>query len=127
MRRPFLPVLVLLAVSATAAARAEAPAPRLDRDALRADWHRCVKDSFSGQPATMERKAAEQAALASCKPAEDAYVAAEIAARNAEEAAGQGRGEGLTSRAKAWMASVASHVVDPVSALFASITRRAER
>ena len=94
-----------------------------DRDGLRREWHRCVRQSFSGQPATLDKRVAERAALAQCKASEDAYVAAELAARRADEEAARQSGRGLTGRARAWVASVAAYVVDPVSAWFGSFGR----
>lgn len=95
------------------AAPALAEAPReADLETLRKDWHHCVRQAFSGQPATIEKKAAQRAALAQCKASENALVAAELAAQQeAEEAR---RKDGLTTRARAWMSSLAGTVVDPV-------------
>ena len=103
------------------AAPALADAPDLDE--LRKDWHRCVRQAFSGQPPSVEKQAAERAALARCKPAEDAYVAAELAARQAEDEARRKDGRSLTVRARALMASVAAYVVDPVTSWIGGISR----
>ncbi|GEP01297.1 hypothetical protein [Methylobacterium haplocladii] len=92
-------------------------AQEADLDGLRRDWHRCVRQTFSGQPASIEKRAAERATLAACKPSEDAYVAAEFAARIAKSDDGP-RKDGLTTRARAWISSVAAYVVDPVASWF---------
>lgn len=84
-----------------------------DREQLRKAWHDCVREAFDAKTPAPQRQAAERAALARCKPAEDSYVAAELAAQQAaDEARSKG---GLTARAKALAASVASYVVDPVA------------
>lgn len=96
----------------------ELAGPAADLDGLRRQWHRCVRQSFSGQPAGVEKRAAERAALAACKAPEDAYVAAELAARTVEGRAEGIQRDGLTTRARAWMATVATYVVDPVASWF---------
>ena len=99
------------------AAPALAEAPReAELETLRKDWHGCVRQAFSSQPANTDKKAAQRAALAKCKASENAVVAAELSVQQeAEEvrrkAAPTG---GLTTRARAWMSSVAGAVVDPV-------------
>ncbi|GLS46854.1 hypothetical protein [Methylobacterium brachythecii] len=85
-------------------------------DRLRGDWHRCVRQHFSGQAPSIEKRAAERAALAACKTEEDAYVAAELSARTAASDGAHKRG--LTTRALAWISSAASYVVDPVASWF---------
>lgn len=92
-----------------------------DLQQLRKDWHDCVRGAFDAQAPTAQRQAAERAALARCKPAEDSYVAAELAAQQAADEARQ-KG-GLTSRAKAWVYSVASYVVDPVASWIGGLSR----
>lgn len=117
-----LPVIVCLgAAPALALDSYETP----DREALRKQWHRCVRQAFSGQPASVEKRAAERAALAACKASEDAYVAAELAARQTEGTAKDTakRKEGLTTRARAFMASMAASVVDPVASWFGGLLR----
>lgn len=94
-----------------------AGAQEADLDGLRRDWHRCVRQHFSGQPVSVEKRAAERAALAACKASEDAYVAAELVARTAKSEA-SGHRDGLTTRARAWISSVAAYVVDPVASWF---------
>ncbi len=68
-----------------------AGAPALAEEAglagLETRWHDCVRQAFGGQPLGMERRAAQRAALAACKPQEDAYVHAMLAA---QEEAGTG-------------------------------------
>jgi hypothetical protein len=75
-----------------------------------------VRQHFSGQPLSIEKRAAERAALAACKAHEDAYVAAELSTRSAEADGSHRRG--FTMRALAWISSAASHVVDPVASWF---------
>lgn len=94
-----------------------------DLDGLRQDWHRCVRQAFSGQPSSVAKQAAERAALAQCKASEDAYVAAELADRQADDEARRRNGRGLGLRAREWMASVAAYVVDPVTSWIGGIVR----
>lgn len=112
-RRPSVlcPAALVILLAAPAFAAAEASD---DTEALRRQWYRCVRQAFSGQPARIETHAAQRAALSACKPAEDAYVAAVMAGDEAERQAGRGSGS-LTSRARAWMASVAATMVDPLT------------
>ncbi|GJE27332.1 hypothetical protein [Methylobacterium organophilum] len=93
-----------------------------DLESLRRQWHRCVRQAYSGQPVSVPKQAAQNAALAECKPAEDAYVAGVLAAQGSEGASAHD-GHSLTSRARAWMASVAAYVVDPVTAWLGGLTR----
>ena len=100
-----------LASGARAASPPAALAPEAP-ETLRRAWHRCVRQAYSGQPARLDRHAAQRAALQACRAEEDATVAAALAAES-----GSGRPPAsLTSRARAWMASVAAYVVDPVTA-----------
>jgi len=118
MRGPGLIVLAVLLTIPTLCPAAEAG----DTETLRKQWYRCVRQAFSGQPARIETHAAQRAALAACKTAEDEYVAAVMAADEAERG-GRAGGGSLTGRARAWMASVAAYVVDPLSSLIGGWTR----
>lgn len=104
-------------------ALADSPASAPDLETLRQEWHRCVRQAFSGQPSSIAKQAAERVALGQCKPAEDSYVAAELAARQAEDEARRKDGHSLTVRARAFMASVAAYVVDPVTSWIGGISR----
>ncbi|TGE01266.1 hypothetical protein [Methylobacterium nonmethylotrophicum] len=87
------PLLLALAGAAAGAAGA-------DLGGFEARWHDCVRQAFSGQPLGMERRAAQRAALAACKPQEDAYVHAMLAAQEAEARARATRG--VAARARDW-------------------------
>lgn len=110
------PLAALVAAGWLAGSPALAQEQQGGLDGLRGDWHRCVRQHFSGQPLSIEKRAAERAALAACKAQEDAYVAAELTARTAASDGAQRRG--LTTRALAWISSAASYVVDPVASWF---------
>jgi hypothetical protein len=86
---------LLLALAGGPAAAEEA-----DLAALEIRWHACVRHAFTGQPPGMERRAAQRAALAACKPQEDAYVHAMLAAQEAEVRARATRG--IAARARDW-------------------------
>ncbi|GJD60393.1 hypothetical protein [Methylobacterium frigidaeris] len=77
-----------------------AVAEEADLAALETRWHACVRQAFTGQPLGMERRAAQRAALAACKPQEDAYVHAMLAAQEAEARARATRG--VVARARDW-------------------------
>lgn len=94
---------------------APALADATPREDLRRDWHRCVRQSFSGQPNHLSRQAAEKAALAVCKANEDAFVAAELDAQLTQEATGQRDERGLLAHARAMLASVSAYVVEPAA------------
>ncbi|WP_336491436.1 hypothetical protein [Methylobacterium nigriterrae] len=107
-------VFLLMTLCVTRMASA-AEAPTADLAALQHEWHRCVRNAFSGRPESVSTRAAERTALAACKAGEDAYVAAVMASRAAENEAARRADRTLTSRARAWAASVLSYVIDPVS------------
>lgn len=77
-----------------------AMADEADLPGLETRWHACVRQAFGSQPLGMERRAAQRAALAACKPQEDAYVHAMLAAQ--EEAARAGATRGVVARARDW-------------------------
>lgn len=91
---------LLLALACGPAAAEEVDLPLLENR-----WHACVREAFSGQPPGLERRAAQRAALAACKPQEDAYVHAMLAAQEAEARARATRG--LVARAKDWALAAA--------------------
>ena len=99
-----------------------AEAPReAELETLRKDWHGCVQEAFAAKSATVDKRTAQRAALAKCKASENALVAAELAVQQeAEEARRKGS---LTTRARAWMSSVAGYVVDPVVSWIGGIGR----
>lgn len=92
--------LVLMALACAPAAAAET-----DLADLEARWHACLRQAFTGQPLGMERRTAQRAALAACKPQEDAYVHAMLAAQEAEVRARETRG--VVARAKDWALAAA--------------------
>ncbi|UHC18868.1 hypothetical protein LRS73_14005 [Methylobacterium currus] len=75
-------------------------AEETDLASLETRWHTCVRQAFTGQPLGMERRAAQRAALAACKPQEDAYVHAMLAAQEAEARARAT--SGVVARARDW-------------------------
>ncbi|MCF4128312.1 hypothetical protein [Methylobacterium sp. SyP6R] len=77
-----------------------APAEEAGLAALETRWHDCVRQAFGGQAFGMERRAAQRAALAACKPHEDAYVRAMLAAQEAEARARTTRS--VVARARDW-------------------------
>ncbi|MET7245667.1 hypothetical protein ABZT49_20150 [Methylobacterium sp. EM32] len=89
------PALLVLALACGSALAEEA-----DLAVLETRWHTCVRQAFTGQPLGMERRAAQRAALAACKPQEDAYVHAMLAAQEAEARARATRG--VAARARDW-------------------------
>ncbi|WP_132254039.1 hypothetical protein [Methylobacterium segetis] len=124
MRKAVLGILVVLSLPVPATRADETTAGHAqDLDSLRHAWHRCVRNAFSGQPESLGKLAAEREALAACKAGEDRYVAALLAARAAEEEAARREGRTLVSRARAWAASIAAYVIDPVSSWLAAPTR----
>ncbi|MGX9984662.1 hypothetical protein [Methylobacterium fujisawaense] len=95
-------------VSALAAETADLPA-------LERAWHGCVREAFDGQPSHMSKPGRERNALDECKPHEDAYVAALMAARPTDDLP-------LGGWARTWAAYVA-FVVDPVRAWIQALRR----
>jgi hypothetical protein len=81
-RRPALirslALLVMLAGTAPVSAFATEPA---DLPALERTWHSCVRDAYDRQLDHGSRAGRERNALDQCKPHEDAYLAALMAAR----------------------------------------------
>ncbi|WP_064503872.1 hypothetical protein [Methylobacterium platani] len=95
-----MPLLLVLAGGPAAAEDAAL-------QALEGGWHACLRQAFAGQPLGMERRAAQRAALEACKPQEDAYVHAMLAAQEAEVRARATRG--VVARARDWaLAAVGS-------------------
>jgi hypothetical protein len=72
-----------------------------------------VREAFDQQPSHMSKPGRERNALDECKPHEDAYVAALMAARPIDVH------RPVLAWARTWMASV----VDPVAAWIASLRR----
>jgi len=81
-RRPLLALglafLTALASAGPASALAAEPA---DLPALERAWHGCVREAYDRQPEQGSRPGRERNALDECKPHEDAYVVALMAAR----------------------------------------------
>lgn len=112
MRLPVLFVLLSLTVLPCAAAQAPQAA---DPAALEQAWHGCVREAFAHQSPAQSRAGSQRNALDECKAREDAFVAALMATRGTEGEAGRSGTRSLPARARAWAASVAAYVVDPVS------------
>lgn len=115
MRMPVL--AVLLSLNALPCAAAQAPRAA-DPAALEQAWRDCVREAYAHQPPAQGRAGSQRNALDECKEREDAVVAALMAARDVE--AGRDA-RSLPARARAWAASVAAYVVDPVSSWIAML------
>jgi hypothetical protein len=96
-------LLAILAGSVSALAAEPADLPALERT-----WHGCVREAYVRQPERGSRPGRERNALDECKPHEDAYVAALMAARPNDDLP-------LNGWARTWAAYV-SFVMDPVQA-----------
>jgi hypothetical protein len=105
-------VLLALAHAGPVSALAAEPA---DLPALERAWHSCVRDAYDQQPEHSSRAGRERNALDECKPHEDAYVAALMAARPDADLP-------LNGWARTWAAYVA-YVVDPVKAWIEALRR----
>ena len=108
-----LALAALLSLGVLPCAAAQVPLPAADPAALEQAWRGCVREAYAHQSPVQGRAGSQRNALDECKAREDAVVAALMAAR-ADEAAGRGA-RSLPARARAWAASVAAYVVDPVS------------
>lgn len=111
--RPLVIVSALVAfelgAAVSSASSAAAPA------ALEQAWHGCVPDVFAHQNLRQSKAGAQRNALDECKDREDAFVAAMMAVQANEEEAARRSGRSLPARARAWAASVAAYVADPIS------------
>ncbi|MHB2207007.1 hypothetical protein [Methylobacterium sp. CM6257] len=107
-----LALVVALTGSGPVSALAAEPAglPALERA-----WHGCVRQAYDRQPEHGSRAGRERNALDECKPHEDAYVAALMAARPDADLP-------LGGWARTWAAYVA-FVVDPVKAWIEALRR----
>ncbi len=108
-----LALLIALAGVGPASALAAEPA---DLPALERAWHGCVRQAYDSQPEQGSRAGRERNALDECKPHEDAYVAALMAARPDDADAP------MNGWARTWAAYV-SFVVDPVKAWIEALRR----
>ena len=105
-RQLYIPGMIALAALVSAGpATALAPEPA-DLPALERAWHGCVREAYDRQPERGSRPGRERNALDECKPHEDAYVAALMAAHPDADLP-------LSGWARTWAAYV-SFVVDPV-------------
>mgnify|MGYP001807996440 FL=1 len=95
-------------VSASAGPASALTVEPADLPALEKAWHSCVRQAYDRQPEQSSRPGRERNALDACKPHEDAYVAALMAAHPADDLP-------LNGWARMWTAYVA-FVVDPVKA-----------
>ena len=103
---------IALACFSHAAVRAEVPrVDAFDLVQLEKEWHRCVRRSFSGQPVSLNNAAAQRAALAACRPDEDAYVTAVMIAQSSRNDTRPEDHDAFTSRAKAWAARLSAYVL----------------
>ncbi|MGH1572396.1 hypothetical protein ACRAWG_19065 [Methylobacterium sp. P31] len=107
-----LALLMALVGAGPASSLAAEPAdlPKLERA-----WHSCVREAYDQQPERGSRPGRERNALDKCKPHEDAYVAALMVARPADDLP-------LGGWARTWAAYV-SYVVDPVKAWIEALRR----
>lgn len=108
-----LALLVTLVGVGPASALAAEPA---DLPAMEKAWHSCVRQAYDRQPERGTRAGRERNALDECKPHEDAYVTALMAARPDDANMPMG-GWAVT-----WAAYVA-FVVDPVKAWIEALRR----
>ncbi len=108
-----LTLLITLAGIGPASALADEPA---DLPALERAWHGCVREAYDEQQDRGSRAGRERNALDECKPHEDAYVAALMAARSDAADAP------MSGWARSWAAYVA-FVVDPVKAWIRALRR----
>ena len=119
--------LLLISLAPQAATAQGTGRPEAGLAALERAWHACVRDAFAQQPRTQSRAGSQRNALDACQAQEDAFVAAamtEVDVRSREARAGEpARRPALTERARAWAASVASDVLDPVSSWFSALRR----
>ena len=114
--RILLSFCIALACFSQAAVKAEAQGvDAFDLVRLEKEWHRCVRRSFSGQPMSLDNPPAQRAALAACKPDEDAYISAVMIAQSAPEHSRHEDRDAFTTRAKAWAARLSAYVLDPLS------------
>jgi hypothetical protein len=81
--------------------------------ALEQTWHGCVREAFVRQPSHMSKPGRERNALDECKPHEDAYVAALMAARPID----------VQRPALAWARTWMAYVVDPLKDWIVSLRR----
>jgi hypothetical protein len=105
-------LLVALSSAEPASALTAEPA---NLPALEQAWHGCVREAFGRQSLHMSKAGRERNALDECKPHEDAYVAALMAARPTDDLP-------LNGWARTWAAYVA-FVVDPVKAWIEALRR----
>ena len=108
-----LALLLALAGVGPASALVAEPA---DLPALERAWHGCVREAYDRQPERGSRPGRERNALDECKPHEDAYVAALMAARPNDA------DTPMSGWARTWAAYV-SFVVDPVKSWFEALRR----
>lgn len=108
-----LALLVALVGVGPASVLAAEPA---DLPALERAWHGCVRQAYDSQPERGSRAGREHNALDECKPHEDAYVAALMAAHPGDADAP------MSGWARTWAAYVA-FVVDPVKTWIEALRR----
>ncbi|SFT13488.1 hypothetical protein [Methylobacterium sp. yr668] len=112
-RSPLAAGLTLLAALAGAEPAAALAAEPADLPGLERAWHGCVREAFDRQPAHRSRPGRERGALDACKPQEDAYVAALMAARPID----------ANRPALAWARTWMAYVVDPLRDRIAALHR----
>ncbi|MDP4005688.1 hypothetical protein [Methylobacterium sp. NEAU K] len=112
VRMPLLSLLAILAGTGPG----PACAANGDLSGLERAWHGCVRETYAAQPAGQSRAASELSALDACRAHEDRYVAALMAAR-----IGGDRPPG--ARVRAWAATMAASLVDPVTAWIQALRR----
>lgn len=114
MRAPVFILLSTIAGAAPGVALTAAPPKPADEVAqLERRRHSCVREAYAHQSVAQSQAGSHRNALDECKPLEDAFVTALMAE---SEAARWDRGS-ISSRARAWAASVAAYVMDPTTSL----------
>lgn len=111
-----IPTLCLLTLCLATPSTGRAAAEPVGLSGLESAWHACLRESYAHQPPRQSRAGSERNALDECRGHEDAYVAAIMAARAEGD-------RPFSAQARAWAASVAAYVWDPVTAWIAGLRR----
>lgn len=97
--------LMLILAVASAGPVSDLAAEPADLPALERAWHSCVRQAYDRQPEQGSKPGRERNALDVCKPHEDAYVAALMAARPID----------ANRPVLAWARTLKAYVVDPLN------------
>ena len=117
MRKPVLSLFILF-LSAGPGAALDAAEDELRR--LEQAWHGCLREASGHQPAGQSRAGDQRNALDACREREDAYVAAAMAV---QAPGGPARERARAVHERAWASSVASYVLDPITAWLGRLSR----